>query len=56
VPIFLLIAVIVLSGFGIGPETAGRILRGYIKDEEELLRSIYRAEKIYVTTRGFWED
>ena len=34
----------------------GISLRGYVADEEELLKNIYRAEKLYVSTRGFWED
>lgn len=50
------LALFVLSGFGVGPDTAARILRGQVSDEEELLRSIYKAEKLYVSTRGFWEN
>jgi ATP-dependent Lhr-like helicase len=48
-------ALIVLSGFGIGPDTAARVLRS-TTDEEEMYRGIYRAEKNYVATRGFWQD
>ena len=48
-------ALYVLSGFGVGPEAAGRILRRYVGDDEELLKNIYRAEKTFVTTRGFWD-
>lgn len=47
-------ALFVLSGYGVGPEAAGRILSKLI-DEEELLKSIYRAERTYITTRGFWD-
>ena len=45
---------IVLSGFGVGVDTASRILRNMI-DEETLYRQIYEAERQYVTTRGFWD-
>lgn len=48
-------ALVVLSGHGIGPETASRILKGYL-EEDEVFRSIYRAEKIYAATRGFWQE
>ncbi|MEM1524763.1 MAG: DEAD/DEAH box helicase, partial [Nitrososphaerales archaeon] len=48
-------ALLTLAGFGIGADTAARILRNYISDEE-LLKSIYRAEKLYVATRGFWNE
>ncbi len=47
-------ALIVLSGYGVGVDTASRILRNYI-DEETLYRQIYEAERQYVTTRGFWD-
>lgn len=48
-------ALLVLSGHGIGPDTASRILRGMIDDEDTLYREIYQAEKQYVLTRGFWD-
>jgi ATP-dependent Lhr-like helicase len=48
------IALIVLSGYGVGADTASRILRNMI-DEETLYRQIYEAERLYVTTRGFWD-
>lgn len=47
-------ALIVLSGYGVGVDTASRILRNMI-DEETLYRQIYEAERLYVTTRGFWD-
>lgn len=47
-------AVVVLAGYGIGADTAARILRNYI-DEDEIYKSIYEAERQYVTTRGFWD-
>ena len=48
-------AVFALSGFGIGPDTAARVLRKSL-GQEEFLKNIYIAEKTYVTTRGFWDS
>lgn len=48
-------AVITLSGFGVGADTAARILKRY-SDEDEFYKDIYRAEKTYVSTRSFWDD
>ena len=48
-------AIIVLSGYGIGADTAARILRNLI-DEEIMYKQIYEAERQYVMTRGFWDD
>jgi len=48
-------ALTVLSGYGIGVETAARILRNYV-DEENLYKNIYDAERQYITNRGFWND
>ncbi|HEV8387887.1 MAG TPA: DEAD/DEAH box helicase [Nitrososphaera sp.] len=48
-------ALIVLSGHGVGADTAARILRNYV-DDEQVYRSIYEAERQYVITRGFWND
>ncbi|SRR5579884_4251513 len=48
-------ALLVLAGHGIGADTAARLLRNYVGDEE-LYRSIYEAERQYVMTRGFWND
>jgi len=48
-------AIITLSGFGVGADTAARILRRY-SEEDEFYKDIYRAEKTYVSTRGFWDD
>lgn len=47
-------ALVVLSGYGVGADTGSRILRNMI-DEESLYRQIYEAERLYVTTRGFWD-
>lgn len=48
------IALVVLSGYGVGVDTASRILRNMV-DEQALYRQIYEAERQYVTTRGFWD-
>ncbi|MGI0085155.1 MAG: DEAD/DEAH box helicase, partial [Nitrososphaerales archaeon] len=48
-------AVIILSGFGVGVDTAARIIRK-TADEDQFYRNIYIAEKNYVATRGFWQD
>lgn len=47
-------ALVVLSGYGVGADTAARILRNMV-DEETLFRQIYEAERQYVMTRGFWD-
>ena len=49
------IAITVMSGYGIGADTAARILRNMV-DEEHLFRQIYEAERQYVVTRGFWDS
>ncbi len=48
-------ALLVLSGYGVGADTAARILRNMV-GEEELYKQIYEAERQYVTTRGFWDS
>ena len=48
-------AVTVMSGYGVGADTAARILRNMI-DEEYLFKQIYEAERQYVVTRGFWDS
>ncbi len=48
-------ALLVLSGYGVGADTAARILRNMI-DEEGLYKQIYEAERQYVMTRGFWDS
>lgn len=47
-------AITVMSGYGVGADTAARILRNMV-DEEHLFRQIYEAERQYVVTRGFWD-
>ncbi len=48
-------AIVVLSGYGIGADTAARLLRNMV-DDETLYRQIYEAERQYVVTRGFWDS
>jgi ATP-dependent Lhr-like helicase len=49
------LAITVLSGYGIGADTAARILRNMV-DEEIIFKQIYEAERQYVVTRGFWDS
>ena len=48
-------ALLVLSGYGVGVDTAARILRNCIEDED-VLKTIYNAERQFVTTRAFWKE
>ncbi|MCL4539525.1 MAG: Lhr helicase, partial [Bacteroidetes bacterium] len=48
-------AFVILSGFGVGVDTAARIIRK-TGDEDQFYKNIYLAEKNYVATRGFWQD
>jgi ATP-dependent Lhr-like helicase len=49
-------ALLVLSGRGVGPKTASRILRPGLDDRHSLLKEIAKAEKEYARTRPFWSD
>ena len=48
-------AVVVLSGRGVGPATATRILRRVHRTEEDLYLDILKAEREYARTRLFWD-
>jgi len=48
-------AVLVLAGRGIGPDTAGRILRTHHSDEDEFLRDILNAEILFAKNKRFWD-
>jgi ATP-dependent Lhr-like helicase len=48
-------AIIVMSGRGIGPTTATRILRKLHRKEEDLYVDILKAEREYARTRLFWD-
>ncbi|MEM3507516.1 MAG: hypothetical protein QXT31_07705, partial [Candidatus Bathyarchaeia archaeon] len=47
-------AIIAMSGRGIGPTTAAKILRKPYKSEEEFYIEILKAEREYARTRLFW--
>ncbi len=49
------ITITVMSGYGVGADTAARILRNMV-DEDHLFKQIYEAERQYVVTRGFWDS
>jgi len=48
-------ALLVLSGYGVGVDTAARVLRNSV-DDSEIYKQIYEAERQYIITRGFWDD
>jgi len=48
-------AVIAQAGRGIGPRTAGRILRRQ-SDKDELLKDILREEQVYARNKRFWRE
>lgn len=48
-------AVLALMARGVGPDVAGRILRGFHEDEADFLRSILEAEITYARTKRFWD-
>jgi len=45
----------VIAGRGIGPESAGRILRKQLRDESDLVKAIIESEITYARTRQFWD-
>ena len=47
-------AALVMAGRGVGPETAGRILRRQSRTEDDLIRHIMNAEITFARTRRFW--
>ena len=49
------IAISVISGYGVGADTAAIMLRNMV-DGEHLFKQIYEAERQYVVTRGFWDS
>jgi ATP-dependent helicase Lhr and Lhr-like helicase len=48
-------AVVVLSGRGVGPATATRVLRRLHHTEQDLYLDILKAEREYARTRLFWD-
>ncbi len=49
-------AVYALSVYGIGPQTASRILSEMHEDEEAFYRALLEAKLRFVSTRAFWKD
>ncbi len=47
-------AVLTMAGKGIGPTTASRLLTKYHRDEDDLIRDILEAEKMFIKNRRFW--
>jgi ATP-dependent Lhr-like helicase len=48
-------AIMVLSGRGIGPETASRLLEIRHQNEDDLIRAILNSEMEYAKNRRFWD-
>ena len=48
-------AIVAMSGRGVGPTTAARILRRFCRTEEEFYTEILKAEREYARTRMFWD-
>ncbi|MBS7649864.1 DEAD/DEAH box helicase [Candidatus Bathyarchaeota archaeon] len=48
-------AVLTLAARGVGPATAARILRRYVRSEAEFYAEILKAEREYQRTRLFWD-
>ncbi|MGO9645974.1 MAG: hypothetical protein ACLPY5_14665 [Candidatus Bathyarchaeia archaeon] len=48
-------AVIVMTGRGVGPATASRILRKIHRNEDDVYIDILKAEREYARTRLFWD-
>ena len=49
-------ALIALSIYGIGPQTASRILARMPEDEEEFYRMLLDAKLKFIATRPYWQD
>ena len=49
-------AIIALSVYGIGPQTAARILARMHTDEDEFYRDVLEAKLRFVTTRPYWDS
>jgi len=48
-------AVIAMSGRGVGPTVASRVLRRYVRSEGDFYMEILKAEREYARTRIFWD-
>jgi len=50
-------ALIVMAAYGVGPDTAARILKNRLEDDDDyLIKQIIIAEKTFILTSGFWKD
>jgi ATP-dependent Lhr-like helicase len=47
-------AIVAQAVYGIGPQTASRILARMIEDEDEFYKSLLEAKLQFITTRPFW--
>ncbi len=52
---FCMRAVIALSVFGVGPETAARILGRMHKSEGEFYHDLLAAQKTFIRTKAYWK-
>ncbi len=48
-------AALCLAARGVGPDKATRILARYHKDEDELIKDILNAERLYIKTKRYWK-
>ena len=48
-------AVYALSAYGVGVETATRILSKFYENEDEFFKALLEAERNYIRTRRFWD-
>ena len=48
-------AIMALTGRGVGPETAARIINNHRDSEDEFYRDILRHERRYARTKAFWD-
>jgi ATP-dependent Lhr-like helicase len=48
-------AAICLAARGVGPQTANRILAKFHKNDDELLKDILEAERLYIKTKKYWK-
>ncbi len=48
-------AVLALNAYGVGPETASKILAKPFKNEDEFFKELLEAERRFIRTRRFWD-
>jgi ATP-dependent Lhr-like helicase len=47
-------AALAMAGRGVGPTTAKRILGKYHKDDDDIMRNILEAERVFIRTKRYW--